>query len=294
MKKILDIYKEAKAPVYSFEFFPPKTDEGEAKLFEAVKELSKVEPAFITVTYGAGGSTRDKTIRLTSALAKEYSLPAAAHFTCVGGNREEIRSILGQILESGIRNLMALRGDPPKGEGQFRKVEGGFGHASELISFIRQEGFDFCMGGACYPEKHPEAASLEEDVDYLKKKVEAGASYLVSQLFFQNSSFAAFLDLAQKKGIHVPIIPGIMPITSFSQIERFKSMAACEIPSDLVSRLEKVKDQPEEFYKRSVEFSVSQCRELVTKYGVAGIHLYTLNQSPASCDIVRELKGISA
>ncbi|EMJ99459.1 MULTISPECIES: methylenetetrahydrofolate reductase [NAD(P)H] [unclassified Leptospira] len=290
MKKILEIYKTAKAPVYSFEFFPPKTPEGETKLFEAVEELSKVDPGYITVTYGAGGSTRDKTIRITSELAKKFSLPAAAHFTCVGGNKDEIRVILKQIRESGIENLMALRGDPPKGEGTFKKVEGGFGYASELISFIKQEGFDFCMGAACYPEKHPEAPSLESDVDNLKRKVDSGASYLVSQLFFKNSNFESFLDLIRKKGINVPVIPGIMPITSFAQIERFRSMAACEFPEKLVSDLEEVKDIPEEFYKRSIQFSVGQCRELV-KLGAPGIHLYTLNQSPASLDIVRELKN---
>ncbi|TGL58919.1 methylenetetrahydrofolate reductase [NAD(P)H] [Leptospira sarikeiensis] len=290
MKKILEIYKEAKGPVYSFEFFPPKTPEGETKLFEAVGELSKVEPGYITVTYGAGGSTREKTIRITSELAKKFSLPAAAHFTCVGGNRDEIRVILKQIRESGIENLMALRGDPPKGEGTFKKVEGGFGYANELISFIKDEGFDFCMGAACYPEKHPEAPSLDFDLDNLKRKVDAGASYLVSQLFFKNSIFASFLDLIRKKGISIPVIPGIMPITSFSQIERFKSMAACEFPDKLVADLEEVKDKPEEFYKRSVQFSVNQCRELV-QMGAPGIHLYTLNQSPASLDIVRELKS---
>ncbi len=290
MKKILDIYKLAEGPVYSFEFFPPKTAEGEEKLFEAVGELSQVDPGYITVTYGAGGSTRDKTIRLTSDLAKKFSLPAAAHFTCVGGNREEIKTILGQIWNSGVANLMALRGDPPKGEENFRKVEGGFGHANELISFIREEGFDFCMGAACYPEKHPEAPSLDIDVDHLKQKIDAGASYLVSQLFFKNSSFESFLDLVRKKGIQAPVIPGIMPITSFSQIEKFKSMAACEFPSELIEELEAVKDDPKEFYKRSTHFSIQQCRELVQKFGVPGIHFYTLNQSPASLDIVRELK----
>lgn len=290
MKKILEIYKTAKTPVYSFEFFPPKTPEGEVKLFEAVGELSQVDPGYITVTYGAGGSTREKTIRITSELAKKFSLPAAAHFTCVGGNKDEIRVILKQIRESGIENLMALRGDPPKGEEAFKKVEGGFGFASELISFIKEEGFDFCMGAACYPEKHPEAPSLESDVDNLKRKVDSGASYLVSQLFFKNSNFESFLNLIRKKGINVPVIPGIMPITSFTQIERFKAMAACEFPEKLVSDLEEVKDQPQEFYKRSINFSVNQCRELV-KMGAPGIHLYTLNQSPASLDIVRELKN---
>ncbi|TGK20179.1 methylenetetrahydrofolate reductase [NAD(P)H] [Leptospira fluminis] len=290
MKKILEIYNNAKGPVYSFEFFPPKTDEGEGKLTETLRELSRLQPGYITVTYGAGGSTRDKTIRLTSDLAKQFDLPAAAHFTCVGGNREEIRSILGEIYSSGIRNLMALRGDPPKGQGEFQKAEGGFGHASELISFIKSEGFDFCIGGACYPEKHPQARSLEEDVDNLKKKVDAGASYLVSQLFFKNEIFESFLGLVRKKGISVPVIPGIMPITSFSQIERFRAMAACEFPEELLSDLEEVRNRPEEFYRRSLNFSVRQCRELLS-LGSPGIHLYTLNQSHASYDIVRELEN---
>ncbi|EQA46494.1 methylenetetrahydrofolate reductase (NAD(P)H) [Leptospira broomii serovar Hurstbridge str. 5399] len=290
MKKILEIYTNAKEPVYSFEFFPPKTIEGEAKLYETVKELSRVNPGYITVTYGAGGSTRDKTIRLTSDLAQKFNLAAAAHFTCVGGNKEEIHNILKEIASSGIRNLMALRGDPPKGEGVFKKVEGGFEHASELISFIKSEGFDFCMGGACYPEKHPQASDLETDVDNLKKKVDAGAEYLVSQLFFKNEIFESFLNLVRKKGIRVPVVPGIMPITSFSQIERFRSMAACEFPDKLLTDLEEVQNRPEEFYRRSLNFSVEQCRELI-EMGSPGIHLYTLNQSHASYDIVRELRG---
>ncbi|PJZ70755.1 methylenetetrahydrofolate reductase [NAD(P)H] [Leptospira perolatii] len=291
MKKILDIYNEAKGPVFSFEFFPPKTEEGEQKLYETVEELSAVSPGYITVTYGAGGSTRDKTIRLTSDLANKFKLSAAAHFTCVGGDKDQIREILQEIESVGIRNLMALRGDPPKGEGVFQKTPGGFGNASELISFIKKEGFDFCIGGACYPEKHPEAPDLDEDVDMLKKKVDSGADYLVTQLFFMNEKFESFLSLVRQKGISVPVIPGIMPITSFSQIERFRSMAACEFPPEFLVDLEQVKENPAEFYKRSVRFSVRQCRELLDN-GAQGIHLYTLNQSHASYDIVKQLQSI--
>ncbi|EKO79909.1 MULTISPECIES: methylenetetrahydrofolate reductase [NAD(P)H] [unclassified Leptospira] len=290
MKKISEIYGSAKGPVYSFEFFPPKTPEGDLKLMETVKELSRLDPDFVTVTYGAGGSTRSKTAQILSEISKNYSFPTVSHFTCVGANQEQILKTLKEIRSSGIVNLMALRGDPPKGEGQFKKTEGGFENATELISFIRSEKLDFCVGGGCYPEKHPNAKNLEEDVENLKRKVDAGADFLVSQLFFVNSIFENFLNLVRAAGIRVPVIPGIMPITSFSQIERFRSMAGCEFPSSLIKDLQEVEHRPEEFYRRSLNFSVKQCRELLAM-GVPGIHLYTLNQSHASYDIVRELKS---
>ncbi|XDD52265.1 methylenetetrahydrofolate reductase [NAD(P)H] [Leptospira sp. WS92.C1] len=290
MKKISEIYVSAKGPVYSFEFFPPKTSEGDVKLMETVRELSRLNPDFVTVTYGAGGSTRDKTIQILSEISKNYSVPTVSHFTCVGANRDQIRETLQGIRSKGIVNLMALRGDPPRGEGEFKKTDGGFENATELISFIRSEKLDFCIGGGCYPEKHPDAKTLEEDVRHLKLKVEAGTDFLVSQLFFVNSIFENFLNFVRKVGIRVPVIPGIMPITSFAQIERFKSMAGCEFPSSLIADLQEVEHRPEEFYRRSLNFTVKQCRELL-KMGVPGIHLYTLNQSHASYDIVRELKG---
>ncbi|MGJ4754736.1 methylenetetrahydrofolate reductase [NAD(P)H] [Leptospira kmetyi] len=290
MKKISEIYGSAKGPVYSFEFLPPKTSDGEVKLMETVKELSRLNPDFVTVTYGAGGSTRDKTVQISSEISKNYSFPTASHFTCVGANREQILETLKGIRSAGIVNLMALRGDPPRGEGEFKKTEGGFANATELISFIRSEKMDFCIGGGCYPEKHPNAKTLEEDVRNLKLKVEAGTDFLVSQLFFVNSIFENFLNLVRKVGITIPVIPGIMPITSFSQIERFRSLAGCEFPSSLIEDLQEVEHRPEEFYRRSLNFTVKQCRELL-EMGAPGIHLYTLNQSHASYDIVRELKG---
>ncbi|WP_061226735.1 methylenetetrahydrofolate reductase [NAD(P)H] [Leptospira interrogans] len=292
MKKVSEIYGSAKGPVYSFEFFPPKTPEGDSKLMETVKELSLLNPDFVTVTYGAGGSTRDKTVQILSQISKDYSFPTVSHFTCVGANKNQILETLKGIRSSGILNLMALRGDPPKGEGEFKKVENGFGNATELVSFIRSEKLDFCIGGGCYPEKHPNAKTLEEDVENLKLKVDAGTDFLVSQLFFVNSIFENFLNLVRKVGIQVPVIPGIMPITSFSQIDRFRSMAGCEFPSSLIQDLQEVEHRPEEFYRRSLNFSVKQCRELLAM-GVPGIHLYTLNQSHASYDIVRELKSES-
>lgn len=290
MKKVSEIYGSRKGPVYSFEFFPPKTPEGDVKLMETVKELSQVNPDFVTVTYGAGGSTRDKTVEIVTEISKNYSVPTVSHFTCVGANRDQIREILQGIRSRGIVNLMALRGDPPRGEGEFRKTPGGFENATELISFIRSEKMDFCIGGGCYPEKHPSAKSLEEDVRHLKLKVDAGTDFLVSQLFFMNSAFENFLNLVRKVGIQIPVIPGIMPITSFSQIERFKTLAGCEFPSSLIEDLQEVEHRPEEFYRRSLNFTVKQCRELL-EMGVPGIQLYTLNQSHASYDIVRELKG---
>ncbi|MBE8362645.1 methylenetetrahydrofolate reductase [NAD(P)H] [Leptospira borgpetersenii] len=290
MKKVSEIYGSAKGPVYSFEFFPPKTQDGDLKLMGTVKELARLDPDFVTVTYGAGGSTRDKTAQILSEISKNYSFPTVSHFTCVGANQDQIFKTLKEIRSSGIVNLMALRGDPPKGEGKFKKMEGGFENATELISFIRSEKLDFCIGGGCYPEKHPNAKSLEEDVRNLKRKVDAGTDFLVSQLFFVNSIFENFLNLVRKADIRVPVIPGIMPITSFSQIERFRSIAGCEFPSSLIEDLQEVEHRPEEFYRRSLNFSIKQCRELLAM-GVPGIHLYTLNQSHASYDIVRELKS---
>ncbi|WP_100746956.1 methylenetetrahydrofolate reductase, partial [Leptospira ellisii] len=198
MKRISEIYGSTKGPVYSFEFFPPKTPEGDVKLMETVKELSSLHPDFVTVTYGAGGSTKDKTVEISSLIGKNHSIPAVPHFTCVGADQAQILESLKRIRSEGILNLMALRGDPPKGQGEFKKTPGGFENATELISFIRLENLDFCIGGGCYPEKHPDAKTLEEDVRHLKLKVEAGADFLVSQLFFMNSAFEKFLNLVRK------------------------------------------------------------------------------------------------
>jgi methylenetetrahydrofolate reductase (NADPH) len=288
--KINELYSKAKSPVFSFEFFPPKTPEGEVKLKATIGELKKLNPGFVSVTYGAGGSTRDKTIEICAEIQTVYSIPSMCHFTCVGASKEEIKSILKNVESRGIKNIIALRGDPPKGEGKFTPPPGGFSNATELVEFVRHENFSFCVAGGCYPEKHPESPTLESDIHYLKQKVSAGVDFLVTQLFFSNRVFVDFLKRARTAGITSPILPGIMPITSYSQIQRFKEMADCEIPDDFVSDLEKVKDNPSEFMRVSISYTIAQCRELLSMGISPGIHFYTLNQSTATMEIMKALQ----
>ena len=286
--KIIEIYSEAKSPVFSFEFFPPKTVEGETKLKATIGELKKLNPGFVSVTYGAGGSTRDKTIEICTEIQTVYSIPSMCHFTCVGASKEEIKSILKSVENRGIHNIIALRGDPPKGEGKFTAPPSGFSNATELVEFIRQENFSFCVAAGCYPEKHPDSPTLESDTHYLKQKVSAGVDILVTQLFFSNKVFVNFLERARNAGITSPILPGIMPITSYSQIQRFKEMADCEIPLDFINDLERVKDNPSEFMRVSLSYTIAQCRELLSMS--PGIHFYTLNQSTATMEIMKALQ----
>lgn len=286
--KIIELYQTAQNPLFSFEFFPPKTPEGESKLRSTIAELRYQKPGFVSVTYGAGGSTRDKTIELCADIQASYGIPSMCHFTCVGGNSSEIHAILTNIRGKGIENLIALRGDPPKGQGKFVPVPGGFANATELVHFIRENQFPFCLAAGCYPEKHPDSPTPESDIFFLQKKVNEGVDFLVTQLFFSNTVFFRFLEKVRTAGISIPIIPGIMPITSFSQIQRFKEMAECEIPSELVSRLEMVKDDPVKFMEESTSYTIRQCSELLER--VPGIHFYTLNQSTATIEIMKALK----
>lgn len=285
--RIPNLYKK-KSIVYSFEFFPPKTEEGEKNLIQTIQELKSVQPGFVSVTYGAGGSTRDKTIELCSKIQTEFQITSMSHFTCIGANRDQIRTTLQYIQSLNIQNVIALRGDPPKGDINFCPATNGFANATELIQFIRSEGFNFSLAGGCYPEKHPDSPTIETDIENLKKKVDSGAEFLITQLFFVNSVFEKFLDKVRKIGISIPIIPGIMPITSFNQIQKFKELAACEIPESLVQHLEQFKDDPDEFAKHSLEFTIQQCRELQS-IKVRGIHFYTLNKSKASLNIVKSI-----
>lgn len=255
-----------------------------------IEELKSLEPDFVSVTYGAGGSTREKTRSWARSIQDRFGIAAMAHLTCVGSSREEIRSILRDLYSDGIRNIMALRGDPPQGQERFVAPADGFAHASDLISFIRSTHMDFCLGGAANPEKHPEAASLEEDLVHLAAKVKAGADFLVTQLFFDNERFFAFRDRVKAMGIHVPLIPGIMPITAFRQIERFTQMAGCSIPPGLVRDLEEAQSDPEELLRVSLDFTLRQCRELLAA-GVPGLHFYTLNQSRATSAILADLRS---
>ncbi len=286
--KISEIYSKTNNPVFSFEVFPPKTPEGDAKLINTVSDLKKLSPSYISVTYGAGGSTKDKTIDLCENIQSQFKITTMCHFTCVGANSQEVKSTLNVIESKKIENVIALRGDPPKDQGVFIKHPGGFANGAELIEFIRKEKFDFCLAGGCYPEKHPDSSTVEDDILFLKKKVDAGAEFLITQLFFSNQLFYNFLNKTKAAGINVPIVPGIMPITSFSQIERFKSMANCHIPDELVNELSLLKDKPTEFIDKSIEFTVKQCKDLLSK-GVSGIHFYTLNQSRATIEIMKSL-----
>lgn len=274
-------------PSFSFEYFPPKTPEGEANLFRTVETLKELRPTFVSVTYGAGGSTRTLTREIVRRIQQEKGLTAMAHLTCVGHTSEEIAGILQELSAAGIENVLALRGDPPRGESEFKPVEGGFAFASELTAFIADHSA-LSIGGACYPEAHQEAKSPEDDLRHLKEKVDAGAQFLISQLFFDNDFFWNFLPKARNIGVEVPIIPGIMPILNVEQIKRFTSMCGATIPQKLLAELEAIKGDAEAVLAKGVEHATQQCRELLDK-GAPGIHFYTLNKSDATRGILQRL-----
>jgi len=278
----------AKTPAFSFEFFPPKDQAGVDRLFETVARLQAYEPAYVSVTYGAGGSTRRLTVDLVTRIKREVGLEAMAHLTCVGATKDEIKSVLDQLREGGIDNVLALRGDPQKGETTFVKSEGGFGFASELATFIR-ERYDFCLAGACYPERHPEAASADADLANLKRKVQAGVDVLVTQLFFDSRDYFSFVARARAAGIQAPIIAGIMPITNLSQVKRFTALCGACIPAPLLARLEAAGTDAASVQAIGVEHATAQCRELLDG-GAPGIHFYTLNRSPATVEVLERLR----
>jgi methylenetetrahydrofolate reductase (NADPH) len=279
-------------PCFSFEFFPPKTDEGVANLLKALEDLAPLQPGFVSVTYGAGGSTRDRTVELVTRIKKETGIEAMAHLTCVGHSREELRDILRRLAEAKIDNVLPLRGDPPQGQTGFEPTPGGFRYASELVQFIREEDFNFCLGGACYPEGHVDTASRDMDLKHLKAKVDAGLDFLITQLFFDNAFYFDFVERARRIGINVPIVPGIMPITNYEQLQRFTRMCGATVPMRLALQLERVKDQPEALVQLGVAHATVQCMELLSR-GVPGIHFYTLNKSPATRMIVSALRARS-
>ncbi|HYP77943.1 MAG TPA: methylenetetrahydrofolate reductase [NAD(P)H] [Polyangiaceae bacterium] len=279
----------AKTPAFSFEFFPPKDEAGVDRLFETVARLQAYDPAYVSVTYGAGGSTRRLTVDLVTRIKREVGLEAMAHLTCVGGTREEISSVLDQLQAGGIHNVLALRGDPQKGESAFVKSEGGFGYASELAAFIREK-YDFCLAGACYPESHPESPSTLVDLENVKLKVQAGVEVLVTQLFFDSRDYFSFVARARASGIDVPIIAGIMPITNLSQVKRFTALCGAKIPRPLLARLESAGNDLALVQQIGVEHATAQCRELI-EGGVPGIHFYTLNRSPATVEVLERLRG---
>lgn len=285
--RIRDFYGPNKFGL-SFEIFPPKTAEGDAALERELGELSKYQPAFISCTYGAGGSTQSRTVDWCKLIQNQHNTGATAHFTCVGATRDELLSWLKDATEQGVQNIMALRGDPPQGENQFKAVEGGLSHANQLVELIRQNFPDMGIGVAGYPEKHQEAESLDVDIQNLKRKVDAGADAVFTQLFYVNDNFHQFVDKCRDVGISIPIVPGIMPITNFSRIKRITQMCGAVFPTDLASKLEAAQDDADAQFRIGVDHAIQQCRQLIDS-GAAGIHFYVLNRSRACEEILNAL-----
>lgn len=273
----------------SFELFPPKTAEGEQEMYRHVAELVKFSPAFITCTYGAGGSTRDKTLSIVERVRNEFNLDVAAHLTCVGSTVDELRGYLAEALARGVGSIVALRGDPPKGETSFRAVAGGFSYANELVGLIRNEFSALGIAVAGYPETHQEAPNADVDLANLKRKVDAGADVVVTQLFYDNDDFFRFRDRAIKAGISVPIVPGVLPVTNLAQIRRITSLCGARLPLDFVQQLESQQEDVAGQFAVGVEFATAQVQALVDG-GAPGVHFYVLNKSQATAAVLRAVK----
>jgi len=277
-------------PAFSFEFFPPRSEEAVAQLERTIADLRPLEPSFVSVTYGAGGSTREKTIDIVSRIRRDTGIEAMAHLTCAGSTRDELASVLQRLADAGVKNVLALRGDPPKGQASFQAVEGGFSYASELVRFIRERhGDDFSVGGAAYPEKHIECGNPAVDLTNLKRKTNEGVDFLITQLFFDNRRYFEFVERARKCGITAPIVPGIMPITNASQIERFTVACGATLPFDLAEELDRRRNDPAAVLRLGIEHAIQQCAGLL-KGGAPGIHFYTLNRSHATVEIFQALR----
>lgn len=285
--KIRDIFPYKKR-TFSFEFFPPKTKKAAKTLYDTVQDLQFLNPDYVSVTYGAGGTTRQRTIELVKKLQKEQNFNVMAHFTCVGHTKEELREIISQMKESGVENILALRGDPPEGETVFKPVEGGLSHANELVSLIKDIG-DFCVGVAGNPEGHPESPNLDKDIENLKRKVDAGADFIVTQLFYDNHHYFDFVERCGKAGVNCRIVPGVMPIMNLKQVEFITKMCGATLPSGLLSRLEKYRDDPKITAHIGLEHANRQCQWLLQD-GAPGIHFYTMNKSMASRHLMEFLR----
>ena len=286
--RIADLIRERR-PVFSFEFFPPKTDEGRRTLEGSLEILKDDSPDYVSVTYGAGGTTRNRTVEITKSIKRDLGIEAMAHLSCVGEPAERLVEILAEIDSAGIQNVLALRGDPPRGEVSWRPHPGGLSYSVELIRLIR-ERFDFCVGAACFPEIHPDAPDRASDLGYAREKVEAGASFLITQLFFDNELYFGYVEEARNAGVDVPIVPGIMPITNYGQIKRFTEMCGASIPEELTAQLDGRADDPEAVAELGVAYATLQCSDLLAR-GAPGVHFYTLNRSPATRAILAALRA---
>jgi methylenetetrahydrofolate reductase (NADPH) len=288
--QIKDLLARARL-TFSFEFFPPRTEDAAKQLDQTIADLRELKPSFVSVTYGAGGSTRERTIEIVTRVKREHGIEAMAHLTCVGSTPDDLAAVLARLSDSGIENVLALRGDPPKGQTEFKAVEGGFSYASELVRFIRERhNSTLCLGGASYPEKHPECGNPAVDLQNLKRKVDEGLDFLITQLFFNNRHYFEFVERARRIGIQVPILAGIMPITNASQVERFMVSCGATIPFELAEELDRRRGDPQAVMQLGIAHATAQCTELLDE-GAPGIHFYTLNRSTATREIYAALQS---
>jgi len=283
--RVADAYANGKFGL-SFELFPPKTPESEAELFRHLVDLVAFEPSYITCTYGAGGSTRTKTLEVIERVRRDFGCPVASHLTCVGSTVDDLRAYLTEASERGVSNIVALRGDPPQGQKEFLTTAGGLRYANELVELIRAEFSQFGVAVAGYPEMHQEAPSMEADLRNLQRKVAAGADVVITQLFYDNADFFRFRDACEKLGIRVPIIPGVLPVTNLAQIRRITAMCGAKLPEQFVADLAARDDNVEDQFEVGVEFATAQVQELLDA-GVPGVHFYVLNKSTATCRVLR-------
>lgn len=274
--------------VLSYELFPPKTEKGLVNLNAHLSKLLEYNPHFITCTYGAGGSTRDRTLTTLEAVRALTNIPIASHLTCVQATADEIQAYVQKAVDLGVSNIVAIRGDIPQGQESFEVTEGGFAYANELVGFLHQQFPDLGIAVGGYPEKHPEAATLDEDIDYLKQKVDAGADIIVTQLFYDNDAFYRYRDKCVTAGITIPIVPGIMPVTSFKQITRLTELSGSTLPTSVTQDLETHQDDEKAQFDIGMEFAIKQCKELIEQ-SVPGLHFYVLNKSEATTTVLKAL-----
>jgi methylenetetrahydrofolate reductase (NADPH) len=273
---------------FSFELFPPKTDEGERMLWQTVREIEALKPTFVSVTYGAGGSTQDRTVRLTGRIAQDTTLTPVAHLTCVGASRDELRDVIGQYAAEGVNTMLALRGDPPTGlDATWEPHPRGLDHAVELVELIRSLG-TFSVGVAAFPEGHPESPDLRQDARVLAMKQQAGAEFAITQLFFHVADYERLVEAAAAQGCTMPIVPGIMPVTNVAQIERFAALSGAAFPAQLADRFHAVADDADAVVSLGVEVAADMCQQLLG-LGAPGLHFYTLNRSTATREIYANL-----